>query len=74
VRTEVASSPCGSGKVDTLSTYSDHGRKPSLMNTTTMTNATTITSEANATASTDEEGESQEEIVEGAVGGAQVAE
>jgi hypothetical protein len=47
---------------------------PSLMNTTTMTNATTITSEANATAATDEEGESQEEIVEGAVGGAQVAE
>ena len=47
---------------------------PSLMNTTTMTNATTIPSDANATAATDEERELQEEIVEEAVGGAQVAE
>ena len=43
----------------------------SAMNTTT-TNATTSTT--NVTAATDDEGESQEEIVEEAVGGAKVAE
>ena len=46
---------------------------PTCLMNTTATNTTT-TSTTNVTAATDEEGESQEEVVEKAVGGAEVAE